>query len=108
MKKSKCVQLVLITAALASCGREEKEWTSENKVYMRSDTTAPYSHARHHGISPLWFFAFRPFGSYSNGVYQRGGYYSSALSQRSNFGSNATKAGISRGGFGRSGYSVSS
>jgi hypothetical protein len=111
MKKSKYVQLVLITATLASCNRPNKEWTSGNKVYMRSDTTAPYTHARHHGgvgTALLWYYAFRPYGNYSNGVYQRAGYYSNALHESSNVGRNAFKGAVSRGGFGRGGYSVSS
>ena len=40
MKKSKVVSLVLITAALASCTREEPK-TGEKKVFMRTDTTGP-------------------------------------------------------------------
>ena len=111
MKKSKYINLVLITAALASCNKPEKDWESGNKVYMRSDTTAPYSRAHYgHGIGSalLWYYAFRPFGSYNNGRYQRAGYYSGGLNERSNIGSNGFKGAISRGGFGRGGYSVSS
>jgi hypothetical protein len=110
MKKSKYVQLVLITAVLASCNRQEKEWESGNKVYMRSDTTAPYSRAHHSGIGTalLWYYAFRAYGNYNNGNYQRAGYYSRGLSERSNIGSNTFKGAVTRGGFGRGGYSVSS
>ena len=54
MKKSKVVSLVLITAALASCTREEPK-TGEKKVFMRTDTTARYS--RTHGF-PM-YYAFR-------------------------------------------------
>lgn len=110
MKKSKYIQLVLITAVLASCKRSEKEWESGNKVYMRSDTTAPYSRAYHSGIGTalLWYYAFRPYGNYNNGNYRRAGYYSRGLSERSNIGSNTFKGGLTRGGFGRGGYSVSS
>ena len=110
MKKSKYVQLVLITAVLASCNRQEKEWESGNKVYMRSDTTAPYSRAHHSGIGTalLWYYAFRPFGTFSNGAYQRAGYYSNGLHQSSNIGNNGLKSAAARGGFGRGGYSVSS
>lgn len=108
MKKSKCVELVLITAVLAACNKPEKEWESGNKVYLRSDSTAPYTHGRAPLGAALWFFAFRPYGSFRNGLYQRAGYYSGALNQRSNIGSNGFKTGIVRGGFGRSGYSVSS
>ncbi|HSU50911.1 MAG TPA: hypothetical protein VLJ41_09985 [Segetibacter sp.] len=110
MKKSKCVELVLITAVLASCNQPNKDWESGNKVYMRSDTTAPYSRAHHPGIGTafLWYYAFRPYGNYNNGRYQRAGYYSRGISERSNIGSSAFKGAVSRGGFGRGGYSVSS
>jgi hypothetical protein len=112
MKKSKYIQLVLITAALASCNKPEKEWESGNKVYMRSDTSAPYTQARHHssGVAGalLWYYAFRPYGNYRNGAYERAGYYSGALSRQSNIGNNSFKGAVSRGGFGRGGYSVSS
>src|SRR5215217_6404625 len=113
MKKSKYIELVLITATLASCHKPNKDWNEGGKVYMRSDTTAPYTHARHHGVSGigtalLWYYAFRPYGNYSNGNYQRAGYYSSALHETSNIGSNTFKGAVARGGFGRGGYSVSS
>ncbi len=107
MKKTKHIQLILITAALASCHRPSNEWQSGNKVYGRSDSTAPYTRAHHFGGALLWFYAFRPYGSYYNGAYRRAGYYSGAISERGNIGLNGTKSGIVRGGFG-SGYSVSS
>lgn len=111
MKKTKYIELVLITAALASCHKPQKEWESSNKVYMRSDTSAPYTAVRHHnGVANalLWYYAFRPYGNYSNGSYQRAGYYSNALHRSSNIGTNGFKGAVSRGGFGRGGYSVSS
>jgi hypothetical protein len=111
MKKSKYIELVLITAALASCNRPNKKWESANKVYMRSDTTAPYTQAHHHGgggSALLWYYAFRPYGNYYNGHYQRAGYYSNALHESSNIGSNGFKDAVSRGGFGRGAFSVSS
>jgi hypothetical protein len=112
MKKSKRVQLVLITAALASCQQPNKEWTSGNKVYLRSDSTAPYTQARHHTSGGagllLWYYAFRPYGNFANGQYQRAGYYSGGIHQSSNLGNNGFKGAVSRGGFGRGGYSVSS
>ena len=111
MKKSKYIELVLITAALASCNKANKDWESANKVYMRSDTTAPYSRAHYHhggGNTFLWYYAFRPYGNYNNGRYHRAGYYSGGLHESSNIGSNGFKGAISRGGFGRGGYSVSS
>jgi len=108
MKRTKHIELILITAALASCHRPAKEWQSGNKVYVRSDSTAPYTRTHHYGGNGLlWYYAFRPYGSYYNGVYRRAGYYSGAISERGNIGGNIGKSGIVRGGFG-SGYSVSS
>jgi len=108
MKKSKHIQLVLITAALASCADKKKDWGdgSQSRTYLRSDSTAPYTRA-HYGPG-LWFYAFRPMGIFQNGAYAPAGYYSGALKPSSNVGSNAFKSGIVRGGFGRSGYTVSS
>ena len=108
MKKSKYIELVLITAALASCNRPGNDWQSYSKTYLRSDTTAPYTRTHHYGGGALWYYAFRPFGNYSNGSYQRAGYYSNALHQSSNIGSNSFKGAVARGGFGRGAYSVSS
>lgn len=111
MKKSKYISLVLITAALASCDKKEKEWNAdEPKVYMRSDTSANYSRSHHGmgiGTALLWYYAFRPYGRYNNGIYNRAGYYSGGISERANVGSNANKSGIIRGGFGK-GATVSS
>jgi hypothetical protein len=110
MKKSKMVSLVLITAALASCNKNDN--SNENKkVYMRSDSTAPYSRAYiGNGMATglLLYYAFRPYGSYNFGSYNRAGYYSSGINEKSNLGNNTTKKGIVKGGFGHSGYSVSS
>lgn len=118
MKKSKIVSLVLITAALASCKNEAEkngasgDWGDEKsgkKVYMRSDSTAQYTRTHHSGMGMgtmlLWYYAFRP---YSNSYGYRSGYYSGGLSHRSNVGSNPSKSGISRGGFGRSSFRASS
>ncbi|MBC7721894.1 MAG: hypothetical protein H7068_07695 [Pedobacter sp.] len=113
MKKTKHIQLILITAALASCNQPKKQddWESGNKTHIRSDSTAPYARAYHHngiGTALLWYYAFRPYGNYNNGSYQRAGYYSSAIGQSSNIGSNGFKSSVVRGGFGSGGYSVSS
>jgi hypothetical protein len=125
MKKSKIVNLVLITAALSSANKMDAqsggasgEWDKqpEKKVYMRSDTTAQYSRTHHHhsgvGSAILWYYAFRPYGSSysSNGFnnYNRTGFYSRGLNSRSNIGSNPTKSVISRGGFGGRAFSSAS
>lgn len=112
MKKSTCIELVLITAALAGCNQPQKDWDDNNKVHLRSDTTAPYTRVHHGGAgigtALLWYYAFRPYGNYNNGHYQRAGYYSGGISSYSNIGSNAFKGSVVRGGFGRGGFSVSS
>ncbi len=115
MKKSKHIQLLLITAVLASCHQPGKQpdWESGNKTHIRSDSTAPYTTVHHHyygsgvGTALLWYYAFRPYGNYYNGYYQRAGYYSGAIHESSNIGSNTFKSNVIRGGFGR-GFSVSS
>ncbi|MFN4008029.1 MAG: hypothetical protein ACK4HE_11005 [Chitinophagaceae bacterium] len=114
MKKSKHIELVLITAALASCNQpkyKNNEWESGNKTYVRADSTAPYTRTHYHGggIGP-WFYAFRPYGQYNSfqNSYRKAGYYSNAISEKSNIGYNNNKFGIVRGGFGRSAYSASS
>ncbi len=112
MKKSKYIELVLITAALASCNQPKKDWDDNNKVHLRSDTTAPYTRVHHSGAgigtALLWYYAFRPYGNYRNGEYRRAGYYSGGISSFSNIGRNGFKSAVTRGGFGRSGFSVSS
>ncbi len=111
MKKSRCIELVLITAALASCNQPKKDWDDNNKVHLRSDSTAPYTRVHHHsgiGTALLWYYAFRPYGHYNNGFYQRAGYYSGGISSNSNIGTNGFKGSVVRGGFGRGGFSVSS
>jgi hypothetical protein len=109
MKKSRQIQLVLITAALASCNQPKKDWEGSSRTYLRSDSTAPYSRAHYGGGGFLWYYAFRPYGSFYGNRYNRAGYYSGALHQSSNIGNNGLKSGIVRGGFGRTGgYSVSS
>jgi hypothetical protein len=113
MKKSKTIQLVLITAALAGCAdkKKENEWSSgESKTYVRADSTAPYTRT-HYGSGAgalLWFYAFRPYGGFRNGQYNSGGYYSNAIPRSSNVGSNGFKNNITRSGFGRSGARASS
>jgi hypothetical protein len=110
MKKSGQINLILITAALASCHQSDKQWQNGNRTYIRSDSTAPYSRVYypHTGAALLWYFAFRPYGNYYNGVYRRAGYYSDAISERANIGSNSFKGGVVRGGFGEGAFSVSS
>lgn len=111
MKKSKAIQLVLISAALASCHKEAPPKRSP-KLYLRSDTTAPYSTRAYH-YRPLWYYAFRPYGYYNSESksYQHTGYYNNSLNEFSNIGYNTTRGLVARNGFGgssKNNYSVSS
>ncbi|KMQ69872.1 hypothetical protein ACM39_02195 [Chryseobacterium sp. FH2] len=109
MKKSSSIKLLFVTGILAACSQETpKNTTNEKKVYMRADSTASYS--RSHGFMTgiLLYHAFRPYGAYSNGSYQRAGYYSDAISSKSNVGRNTYKGKVTRGGLGKSGFRASS
>ena len=113
MKKTQHISLVLITAALASCNRPgNPDWVNANgehrRVYIRSDSSAPYTPMHHPSGIHGWYYAFRPYGSYDFFGYRRAGYYSSAISEKSNIGTNFTKSGIVRSGFGGEAFSVSS
>jgi hypothetical protein len=110
MKKSNSIKLLFVTGILTACSQNQpkEEWgTNEKKVYMRSDSTANYS--RSHGFMTgfLLFHAFRPYGMFNNG-YQKAGYYSDAISSKSNVGRNAYKGTALRGGLGKSGFRASS
>lgn len=110
MKKSKQISLLFVTGLLtAACSQKEepKTWDGEKKVYMRSDSTAQYS--RSHGFIPgfFWFHAFRPYSYYGSNGFQRG-YYSDAISGKSNYGRNAYKGNVVRGGLGKSGFRAGS
>lgn len=112
MKKSSVIKLVLVASIAASCTEKESDWadngTPKKKVYMRSDTTASYSRTHYHG-GILPYIIFRSYGSNMiNNGFRRTGFYSDAIHPRSNAGTNASKSGIVRGGFGRSGFSRAS
>lgn len=109
MKKTKIINLVLISAALASCHQKKKVDHNKPNVYMRGDSTAKYSRAYHSGGNPwLWYYAFRPYGYYNGGTYHHTGYYSGGISEVSNIGRSMTKSNVVRGGFGGRSFSVSS
>lgn len=109
MKKSKQITLIFVTGILASCNTkpEEKTWGSEKKVYMRSDSTAQYTPSHGFITGLLLFHAFRPYGYQGANGFQRG-YYSNAVSAKSNMGNNPYKGNVVRGGMGKSGFSASS
>lgn len=106
------LQLVLITAVLASCSRPEPKRDiaggPQQQVFMRADSTAPYTEVtqqydRHqraggHGMGSalLWYMAFRHMGG---GL----GYANNNLHPSSVSGTNTAKANAykaTRGGFG--------
>jgi hypothetical protein len=109
-KASKSVQLVLITSVLASCATPqiEKPAESTQRVFMRADTTAPYTEVTNQyaqsqssgggmGSALLWYMAFRHMGG---GL----GYANQGLHPQSVTGTNTAKASAyqaQRGGFGR-------
>lgn len=116
-KASKVVTLVLVSSVLASCMKKVEDapavTNNAQKVYMRADSTAPYTDVTENyaqqnhnggmgsmGSSLLWFMAFR---SLTGGM----GYASPGLHQQSNVGTNTAKANALkgqtvRGGFGKS------
>jgi hypothetical protein len=105
MKKSKSVTLIALVGLVAavSCQSNTKEeWgdktdPKKSKMYLRSDSTRPYTRGWAYN-----YFIFRSLGYLgNNGMYARSGYTSSAISKSSN-------STVSRGGFGSSGFKVSS
>lgn len=114
-RASQVVTLVLISSVLSSCMKRVEEAPVTNnaqQVYMRADSTAPYTDVTENyaqnnqnmmggmGSSLLWFMAFR---SLTGGM----GYASPGLHQQSNVGKNTAKASAIksqtiRGGFGKS------
>lgn len=104
MKKSKIIELFIVASVISVTSCQDNKST-ERKVFMRTDSTANYSRA---GMYAGMFYAFRPFGMFNQYTgYSRAGYYSSAINESSNVGSNAYKRSVVRGGFGRSSFHVS-
>lgn len=105
MKKSKIIELFIVASVISVTSCQNKK-SIERKVFMRTDSTANYSRAT--GLHGGGFYVFRPFGMFNQYTgYNRAGYYSSALNESSNVGSNAYKRSVVRGGFGRSSFHVS-
>lgn len=103
------IQLVLITAVLASCAQpgDTQNTAQTQRVFMRADTTAPYTEVTNNytqthggsgmGSALLWYMAFRHLGG---GM----GYANNSLHPQSVVGNNTGKAAAyqtQRGGFGR-------
>lgn len=109
MKKSTSIKLLFVTGILAACSQKKDQWPDNEKtVYMRSDSTASYTRSHGFGSGYFWYHAFRPYGMFHNGAYQRAGYYSDAISKNSNIGRSSFKGSVTRGGLGRSGFHAGS
>ena len=116
-RASKVVTSVLVTSVLGSCMKRVDEpavTNNDQKVFMRADTTAPYTDVTENyaqqnhnggmgsmGSSLLWFMAFR---SLSGGM----GYASPGLHQQSNVGTNTAKSSAMKGQSIRGGFGSSS
>ncbi|MEC4115471.1 MULTISPECIES: hypothetical protein [Myroides] len=111
-KSSKAVSLVLITATLAACSKPQENQEQKQRVYMRADSSAPYTEVTDQyqqqrsggmgmGSAFLWYMAFRPM--MGGGM----GYTSQGIAPQSNVGNNTHKANAyaktqsARGGFGK-------
>lgn len=105
MKKSKYIKLVVLTAVISACTQKEEQG---KQVFMRSDSTANYSHVHSMGAGLGYFAVFHAYGMYRNRAYHRAGFYSGSISEKSNIGTNGYKGSVARGGFGRSSSHVSS
>ncbi len=114
MKKTRVIQLVLLTAALASCNRplyqqssrqdprEGDQPDSTNACPMTPDNLPPDYYA--------WYYSFRPYGIYSGDPYWINGYYSFFVYRpRRRAGATGGFFGpIVRAGFGKATVSASS
>lgn len=106
MKKTNFIKLVLVSATLIGCNNNKSK--HEQRVYMRSDSTADYTQTHGNGAHYSGFHVFRPYGIFNNSGYRRAGYYSGSIHESSNIGHSTFKSNSVRGGFGRSGFHVSS
>jgi hypothetical protein len=103
MKKSEFIKLVLVASIISSCNNQSGK--QEKNVFMRSDTTARYSHVLQgsHGS----YIPFIAYGLLSGNRFSRAGYFSNAIHESSNIGTNSSKGNVIRSGFGSSGSHVS-
>lgn len=106
MKKSNIIKLVLVSATLTACNNHKAE--RDQKVYMRSDTTANYTQTHGNGSHYGGFYVFRPYGLFTGMGYNRTGYFSNGIHEGSNIGTSGFKSATIRGGFGGSTFHVSS
>ena len=93
MKKTTCIQLVLITAALAGCDRPLYQQGSDYPNQPDSSNSCPVQQSQLPPDYYLWYYGLQPFGFYFDFGFSLEGYYAYRYS-----------ATIVRAGFGRSGY----
>lgn len=107
MKKSQYINIALVVAVLSTsaCSNKEDKAAKNSHLYLRSDTNAHYTHVyhpyRYHGFSPVGLYFLSTLG---RPVYRSTGYESYSTPHSST----ARSQTISRGGFGRSAFSVGS
>lgn len=106
MKKSNIIKLVLVSATLIGCNNQKPK--HQQRVYMRSDSTADYTQTHGGGSHFAGYYVFRPYGIFNSSGYHRAGYYSGGIRQSSNIGHSSFKSASVRGGFGSSSFHVSS
>jgi len=101
MKKTKLIEFAVFLTVMSSCAKTEKD-QQKKMLHVRTDSTAQYSSVNTHSSGGHYsYIRFYSWGTYSDGVYHRVGSHSENISSKSN-------VFTTRGGFGRSGYSVSS
>lgn len=100
MKKSKTVELALVTSLIVACNVSNAQTTEQKeRLHLRGDTTEKYTRVNHYyGGGVPYFYYFHP-----NGVYNNSGYHKTSYSSKSISHSSRSHSGhVSRGGFGGS------
>ncbi len=119
MKKSKLINLVLVTTLFHACGPtttdNDKVPRGRSRIYARTDASALYT--RIDKDNTAWgdysqYFYFEPYGYYDELTrhYVRTGYHSSGLHRSSSIfhSSSGHSSGKSSGSFSRGGFGSSS
>ena len=102
MKKTTCIQLVLITAALASCNRyfnqpDPPAPDSTNSCPLAPDNLPPDYYT--------WYYGFQPYGMYYDDPYYLEGFYDYRVQVRIVRYGFGIVGGSGHGGHGHSGHS---
>jgi hypothetical protein len=75
MKKTTCIQLVLITAALAACNRHLYQQDVPQAETSDSTDSCPLTPEDLPPDYYMWFYGFQPYGMYYEDPYYLEGYY---------------------------------